>query len=294
MRRKILVTGSSGFVGTNFIRMSPEYDIFEVDLIKKKVTEVDFKGVVAVLHLAALVHQRKGASDEEYIKINCDLAFEMAKKSKSEGVKHFILMSTAKVYGESTLPGESWNEYSPCNPADAYGRSKLAAEKKVQRLGDEDFKITIIRSPLVYGSGVKANMFNLIKLTDRFPILPFGGINNKRSMVYIGNLVALLKKTIDKQAVGIFIAGNLYPISTTQLVQQISTSLAKKSILITLPVFLLKFLKFLFPALINRLTGSLLIDSTGTNNVLEFIPPFSFEHGIDEMVTWYKQIKMGH
>jgi nucleoside-diphosphate-sugar epimerase len=291
MKKKILITGSTGFVGTNFIKMSYDYDIVEIDLLLQKVDEVDFSGVDSVLHLAALVHQMGGAPEEQYFKINCDLAFETAKHAKSSGVKQFVLMSTAKVFGESTSDDNSWNENSDCNPKDAYGRSKLAAEKLIRNLQDEKFKVAIVRSPLVYGPGVKANMFNLIKLADKLPILPFGGIKNKRSMVYVGNLVALLQRVILTDASGIFIAGNNSDVSTTELVQQICRSLSKKRLLFTVPGFFMKAAGLIKPESVNRLTGSLVLDNKLTNASLDFNPPYSFEHGINEMVSWYKLCK---
>jgi UDP-glucose 4-epimerase len=292
MKNKILITGSSGFVGTNFIKMSPGYEICEIDLLIQKVDEINFSGVDSVLHLAALVHKMKGASQEQYFKVNRDLAFEMAKRAKDRGVKHFILMSTAKVFGESTNHTEPWNENSKCNPIDAYGKSKFAAEKLIRGLEDDDFAVAIVRSPLIYGAGVRANMFNLIKLVDKFPLLPLGGLNNKRSMVYIGNLVALLNLIINKHASGVFIAGNSFPISTTELVQQISRSLAKRRILIRVPNFLLKIARIFKPAIVDRLIGSLVLDNIKTNKVLDFIPPYSIEQGINEMVDWYQKTKI--
>lgn len=294
MRKKVLITGSSGFVGTNFIKMSQDFDIIEIDLLNQKVNDIEFEGIDSVLHLAALVHQMKGASEENYFKVNCDLAFEMAKQAKSKGVKHFLLMSTVKVYGESSPEKGYWDEQSVCDPTDAYGKSKLAAEKLIQSIEDESFAVAIVRSPLVYGPGVKANMYNLIKLADKFPLLPFGGIKNKRSMVYIGNLVALLSKIIQKNASGVFIAGNASPVSTTELVQQICRSLAKRRIIFTVPGILIKTARYFKPEFVKRLTESFLLDNSVTNKSLDFIPPYSFEYGIIEMVEWYKISKTEH
>jgi nucleoside-diphosphate-sugar epimerase len=289
MKNKILITGSSGFVGTNFIRMSPEFEIHEVDLIIQKVDEIDFSCVDSVLHLTALVHQMKGAPDEQYFKVNRDLAFEVAKKAKARGVRHFILMSTAKVFGESTAKRQPWNEYSICNPIDAYGKSKLAAEKLIQSLEDENFAIAIVRSPLIYGAGVKANMFILMKLINRFPFLPLGNIRNSRSIVFVGNLIALIKQIINKRASGIFIAGDNAPLSTTQIANQIAKSLHKKIWLIKVPGSIFKTTRLILPSIIDRLTDSLELDNHYTNEKLQFIPPFSSAEGIHEMVKWYKE-----
>lgn len=288
MIKNIAITGSSGFIGTYFIKNNSEFSIQEVDLLTSKVEEVSFTGIDSVLHLAALVHQPKGKNDDEYFKINRDLAFNTAKRAKSHGVKQFVLMSTVKVYGESTTNQAPWDENSDCNPEDSYGQSKFEAEKLILTLKDDTFKVAIIRSPLVYGAGVKANMYSLIKLISKFPILPLGGINNKRSVVYIGNLSALTTKVINDQASGLFIAGDKDPMSTSQISISIAHSLNKRIRLIKMPQILQKALKSLGPSYYNRLYGSLLVDNRKTNEFLSFSPPFSSEQGIQIMVEWYQ------
>lgn len=284
----IVITGSSGFIGTNFIKMSPNFIIKEVDLLTTQIEMIDFSGIDSILHLAALVHQMKGAPEDLYFKVNRDLAFNVAQRAKEYGVKHFVLMSTGKVYGESSKETYLFNEESPCNPLDPYGISKLEAEQLIKGLEDENFKVAIIRSPLVYGSGVKANMFNLIKLVDKIAILPFGGINNFRSVVYIGNLVALLQHIINNQVSGIFIAGDKSPISTTELVKLIGKGLGKKRRLIKVPKWILKIASYIKPAFVDRLFGSLVLDNSHTNDFLKYIPPYSSEEGLRDMVAWYK------
>jgi nucleoside-diphosphate-sugar epimerase len=291
MKKNVLVTGSTGFIGTHFVENNKIFNITEVDLITNEVSKIVFKNINTVLHLAGLVHQMKGAADEQYFKVNRDLAFEVAKKAKANKVEQFVLMSTAKVFGELTTEKHEWNENSECNPQDTYGKSKYEAEKLIKGLEDESFKVAIVRSPLVYGPGVKANMLNLVKLVDRFPILPFGGINNLRSMVYVGNLVALLKHIIDKQVSGIFIAGDRSPLSTMDLAELISKALGKKRILFQFPKFILNIANLFKPTYVYRIFGSIVLDNSNTNKFLEFIPPYTSEEGILEMVNWYKSRK---
>ena len=231
----------------------------------------------------------KGAPEEQYFKINRDLALEVAQKAKLQGVKQFVFMSTAKVFGESTTDMPAWNEYSECNPQDAYGKSKLEAEKLILGIQDENFKVAVVRSPLVYGVGVKANMYNLVKLTDKLPVLPLGGIHNRRSMVYVGNLVALHEHIIKTQAGGIFIAGDAQPLSTTELTRNIATALGKNRVLLSIPFIFRNILKKVKPMIFERLFGSLELDNASTNRKLVFTPPFSTDQGIAEMVAWYKQ-----
>ncbi len=284
----LIVTGSTGFVGTNFIESSSNLNIQTVDLLVKNPVDINFDAIDSVLHLAALVHQMKGAPEHEYFKVNRDLAFEVAKRAKEQGVKQFVFMSTAKVYGESDYKITYYNENSACMPSDPYGKSKYEAEKLISSLEDENFKAAIVRSPLVYGPGVKGNMISLIRLIDKFRILPFNKIDNKRSMVYIGNLVALLNTIIERQASGIFIAGDNAPVSTTELVSLIAKELKKPYYLFKLPKPFLKTLELVKPELVNRLFGSLVLDSTNTFHTLNFTPPYSTKEGIAEMIKWYK------
>ncbi len=284
----LCITGSSGFIGTNFIKNGQEFNITEVNLLTHKVEDTDFSGFDCVLHLAALVHQMQGAHEADYMTVNRDLTVDVASKAKAQGVKHFVFMSSAKVFGESTTGRYAWDENSECNPTDPYGKSKLEAEKLLLGLEDEYFKVAVIRSPLVYGAGVKANMYNLVKLVNRFILLPLGGIHNCRSFVYAGNLVALLKHIINKQSSGIFIAGDRESLSTTRLIQIIAKASNRKIILITIPSLAMKLLHVLKPTIADRLFGSLELNNTTTNTKLNFYPPFTVEEGIGEMVSWYK------
>ena len=190
---------------------------------------------------------------------------ELAKKAKESGIKQFIFMSTVKVYGEET--DSKYSENSICNPEDDYGKSKLKAELELQKLEDEDFKVSIIRTPIVYGHGVKANIKSLINLINKVPLLPFGKIENKRSMVYIGNLCHLVDEVIIQQKAGIFLASDNKPLSTTRLIELIAKNLDKKIYLIKIPFFesLLKLVK---PSFHKRLYGSLEVDNTITKQKL--------------------------
>ena len=162
-KKTLMITGASGFIGSNFIaRYKDRYNTISIDLIKNKPEDLDFKNVDCVLHLAALVHQMKGAPREKYFEINTELTRRVAKCAKASGVKHFVFYSTVKVYG---YDGDLYNhdiilnEDSPCNPKnDPYGESKLEAEKILKELEENEFKVGIIRPPMVYGKGVKGNM----------------------------------------------------------------------------------------------------------------------------------------
>ena len=284
--KKVLITGSNGFVGSYFInKYKNKYEIKKFSFLKDDIKNLDYSDIDVVFHLSALVHQMGGASADEYEKVNVTQTLQLAKKAKESGVKHFVFMSTVKVYGEET--NSKYTENTVCNPEDDYGKSKLKAEQELQKLEDENFKISIIRTPIVYGYGVKANIKNLINLVNKVPVLPFGKIENKRSMVYIGNLCHLVDEVIIQKKAGIFLAGDDEPLSTSKLIQLISKNLDKKIYLIKIPFFesLLKILK---PSFHKRLYGSLEVDNSITKQKLNLSNPYSVEEGIRLMIKGEK------
>ena len=280
--KKLLITGSNGFVGSYFIhKYKDKYDIKTFSFLKDDINNLDCIDIDVVFHLSALVHQMGGASAEEYEKVNVIQTLELAKKAKENGVKHFVFMSTVKVYGEET--NSVYTEHSECHPEDEYGKSKLRAEIELQKLENDAFRVSIIRTPIVYGYGVKANIKSLVKLVNKIPILPFGDIENRRSMVYIGNLCHLVDVVIEQQKAGIFLASDDEPLSTTRLIELIAKNLGKKVYLVKIPFFetLLKLLK---PSFYKRLYGSLKVDNSITKEKLSLKNPYSVEEGIKLMI----------
>ncbi|MDD5202697.1 MAG: NAD-dependent epimerase/dehydratase family protein, partial [Sulfurimonas sp.] len=252
------------------------------------------KDVNTIVHLSALVHQMGGASVDAYERVNVTQTLRLATKAKESGVGHFIFMSSVKVYGEETdgllrlAHNDKYNESTECHPEDDYGKSKLKAEKELQKLEDENFKVSIIRTPIVYGYGVKANIKNLVNLVSKAPILPFGSIDNKRSMVYVGNLCHLIDGVIGlrvKHAMteNIFLASDDEPLSTTKLITLIAKELDKKIYLVRIPFFetLLKLFK---PTFHKRLYGSLEVDNHVTMERLGIHNPYSTQEGIHAML----------
>ncbi len=166
---KLLLTGANGFVGSYFKNnYKKKYNINTFSFLNDNLEDLDLSNMDTIIHLSALVHQMGGASKEEYEKINVTNTTDLAKKAKVSGIKNFIFMSTIKVYGEEV--NIAYTENSECKPQDDYGKSKLKAEVELLRLEDKNFKISIIRTPIVYGYGVKANIKNLINLVNKVPI----------------------------------------------------------------------------------------------------------------------------
>lgn len=285
--KRLVVTGATGFIGTHFINDAKEYDITPVFLRAQLSQELTLANYDAIIHFAALVHQMQGAPEEAYLSVNRDLTLSLAQKAKEDGVKHFIFISTIKVYGEETTT-VPLNENTPCTPSDPYGTSKLAAEEALLKIASDSFTVSIIRIPLVYGEGVKANMLNLIKLCDKIPLLPFGGIENRRSMVYVKNLTAFIKILLQQRLSGVFIVADTVPISTTDLIKTIADALGKKLFLFTIPPFAVHLLQRFKPSIHQRLFGSLELDPTESFSRLRFTPPFTTEEGIKAMIRGSK------
>lgn len=280
--KELLITGSNGFIGSYFInKYKNKYNIKTFSFLKNDINTLDSNRVDVVFHLSALVHQIGGASAIEYERVNVTQTLDLAKKAKESGVKQFVFMSTIKVYGEET--NNKYTENTVCNPENEYGKSKLKAEQELQKLEDENFKVSIIRTPIVYGYGVKANIKSLVNLVNKISILPLGKIKNKRSMVYIGNLCHLVYTVIQKEQSGIFLASDDEPLSSSKLIELISKNLDKKIYLIKIPFFesLLKLLK---PSFHKRLYGSLEIDNIITKEKLNLKNPYSVEEGIRLMI----------
>ena len=280
---KILLTGASGFIGSYFInKYTTKYKIKTFSFLKDDFSKLILDNVDTIIHLSALVHQMDGATEEEYESINVTPTYKLAKKAKEMGVKHFIFMSSIKVYGEETdVP---YHERSVCSPQDLYGKSKLKAEQKILLLEDERFHISIVRTPIVYGCGVKANIRNLIHLVKKVPILPFYNIQNRRSMVYVGNLCHLMDMLIGynikhNKVANIFLASDDEPLSTTMLIDRIAKGLNKKIYFIKIPFFE-NVLRLIKPNFHKRLYESLEVDNSITKEILELKNPYSVEDGI--------------
>ncbi|MBK9322221.1 MAG: NAD-dependent epimerase/dehydratase family protein [Bdellovibrionaceae bacterium] len=188
VKKKIMITGATGFVGSNFIKSyETQYEIVPVSLRETAVEDIDFSGVNVVLHLAALAHQSSIVPFQRYYEVNTTLTEKLACRSKAAGVKQFVFYSTVKVYGvDGILDDKNFvlNEKTPIKPTDSYGKSKAMAEEILQKLEDEKFKVAIIRPPMIYGEGVKGNMASLIRLVDKIPILPFAYEANENCSQY--------------------------------------------------------------------------------------------------------------
>ena len=284
--KNILITGSNGFIGSYFKNnYNKKYNISTFSFLNDNLKELNLSNIDIIIHLSALVHQMGGESEEEYEKINVIQTIDLAKKAKSNGVNHFIFMSTVAVYGLETGTIQCNTKY---NPITDYGKSKLKAEKELLKLEDDNFKISIIRPPIVNGYNAPGNMKSLIILISKVHILPFANIQNKRSMIYVGNLCHFIDEIIIQEKAGIFLASDDEPLSTTRLCELIANNLDKKVYLLKVPFFesLLKLVK---PSFHKRLYESLEVDNSKTKKVLNLVNPYSVEDGIRLMLKDYSK-----
>lgn len=262
--KKILITGANSYIGISFEKYisqwSERYETDTVDMIDGSWREKSFSGYDAVFHVAGIAHSDNGKISKEkeklYYSINTDLTIETAKKAKEDGAKQFIFMSSAIVYGESAPIGKQKmiRKETSVLPTNCYGDSKVQAENGLRELGEEGFKVVILRPPMIYGKGSKGNYPSLSKFAQKFPLFPY--IKNERSMLYIENLCEFVRLMIENEEEGIFWPQNKEYINTSEMVKMIAAIHGKKVRLIKGMGWLLKIMSH-FTGLVNKAFGNL-------------------------------------
>lgn len=231
--RKILITGMNSYVGKSLenwlSRWISSYEITKISLRDGEWRNVDFSKYDVLIHLAGIAHVSTDPRlENEYYKVNRDLSIEVAKKAKNERVKQFLFASSIIIYGEDKrLSAENRiTETTVPMPTDFYGRSKLEADIAIQKLNDQNFKVVILRLPMVYGPDCKGNFPKLVKLARRIPIFP--DVDNCKSMIYVGNLCQFIKVIIDTERQGVFFPQNDSYTSSTLLMKTIASNYGRK------------------------------------------------------------------
>lgn len=267
--KRILITGADSYIGTSFEKWVKQpqfagmYEVDTLDMLGDAWKEKDFFGYDSVFHVAGIAHADVGKVTEEqkklYYKVNCDLAVETAEKAKKSGVKQFIYMSSIIVYGEGTSLRKKrviTRDTKP-NPSNFYGESKWRAEQKLTPLGDERFKVAILRPPMIYGEGCKGNYQTLRKISLKMPVFP--DFPNERSMLYICNFCEYLRIIIEERATGIHFPKNKEDIKTSELVRLIGTVHNRRTIImrgLNWCIYLLSYFPGPIGGMINKAFGS--------------------------------------
>jgi UDP-glucose 4-epimerase len=285
--KKILITGAGSYIGTaveEHLKQWPDrYEVDVVDMIDGSWKEKCFSGYDSVYHVAGIAHSDTGNVSEEqkafYYKINTDLTVETALKAKAEGVKQFIFMSSAIVYGQSAPLGKQKmiTRDTPTSPANFYGDSKVQAENGIMPLSDDSFRVVILRPPMIYGKNSKGNYPVLSKLAQKLPVFPY--INNQRSMLYIGNLAEFVRLMIENEEQGVFWPQNATYANTSELVKLIAGAHGKKVRLIKGTTWALKLMSHI-TELVNKAFGSLSYDLSMSEYKQEY-RSFTLEESIE-------------
>lgn len=313
---KILLTGANGFVGRShttelfkrnmpFITSSRSIVALSDDVMHFQASAVDgntdwsqaLVGIDVVIHLAARVHlMRDHAVDPlaEFLEVNLHGTANLALQAAKAGVKRFVYVSSIKVNGEYTEAGHAFDESSDAHPQDAYAISKWQAEQALHQISQETgMEVVIVRPPLVYGPGVKANFAKLLKLVDRGIPMPLGNVRNSRSLVYVGNLVdALIACASHPAAAGqTYLISDGEDVSTPQLIHALAEALHRPDRLFSLPINLMRRAASLVgkSAAVDRLTQSFVIDSSKIREELGWRPPYSMAQGLQATADWYRQ-----
>jgi len=267
--KRILITGTQGYIGkslADYLNRWPEkYRVDFLSLRGDDWRQANFAGVDAIVHAAAIVHQPSTKDDpsqaEIYDRVNHRLTAELAQKAKAEGVSQFLFLSSESVYGLHAPVGKTLTitADTPLHPTDNYGISKLKAEEALLALRGDDFRVAILRPPMIYGKGCKGNYQTLARLAGKLPIFP--KIANQRSMLYIGNLCEFLRLLIEDGADGLFCPQNAEYVSTSEMVRLIGAAHGKTIRLVGGCTWALRLLSHV-TALAGKAFGSLCYDKS--------------------------------
>ena len=320
MADHVLVTGANGFVGSALCRRllksgtlvrgavrdpekllpsgTPISEGFEWVALHDRSSEDEtihaFQGVQVVVHLAARVHMMADqASDplQEFRRVNVGWTDRLARSAASQGVRRFVYLSSIKVNGEQTVV--PFTEQDTPKPQDPYGVSKWEAEEALVQVSTQTgMETVVVRSPLVYGPGVRGNFLQLLNIFRRGIPLPLASIRNQRSFVYLENLVDALGRCIqDSRAVGrTYLVRDGEDLSTPELVRRLGDAMGSKVCLWPCPTSLLYWMGQVAGkrGMIDRLVGSLQVNSSKIQTELDWHPPFTVDAGLSETAVWFR------
>jgi len=314
---KVLVTGATGFVGSHLVRHLagkgykvrgvsrkevspfPEINNYEhakiEDVYSAEAWQPLLAGVDIVVHLIAKTHSSDSGDLKalpDYRHINVDITKALLDASSAAGVTRFIYLSSIKAVGEETPIEKPFTEESTCNPVDSYGISKREAEELILKYEGE-IDTVIFRPPMIYGPGVKGNFLRLLKAVDRGLPLPFGMIENARSMLYVENLTDAILTCLQSEKA----AGQIYHVadsetpSTKEIMVEMGRHLGKKPRLVPVPKAMLKTAGFLTgrTSEMRKLTESLVVGIEKISEELNWEPGYNISTGFEKTCRWFKE-----
>lgn len=300
--KRILVTGASGFVGKRLVsalaqnswevvasvrrpqRLDGAAEYLEAPDIEAITLPASLNGAQAIVHLAARVHVMTKSSQsalDEFHRVNVNGTLALARKAAASGIRRFVFISSAKVHGEEGF----FKESDPKAPTDAYSLSKVHAEAELEELASKTgMELVIIRPPLVYGPGARANFRALVSLIQRHVPLPLGRVDNRRSLVGLDNLASFVCTCVDHPAAAneAFLVSDGEDLSTAELARRLARAMNRRPILVPVPPGLLRATAKLLgqTGLAQRLLGSLQVDISKAKTALGWIPPVSVDAGL--------------
>lgn len=315
---KALVTGATGFIGVSLCKrlLTDTFHVRATSRTAKSAKNLPYGvtvvpitsigpdtdwsealcGIDVIVHLAARVHvmdEHAANPLAEFRRVNVAGTERLARMAAAAGVRRFIFLSSVKVHGEETeIPYTE--EYAPA-PQDPYGVSKLEAEECLRKIAAETrLEVVIIRPPLVYGPGVKANFLNLMKIVERRIPLPLASIHNRRSLVYLGNLVDAISTCVKhpRAAGQTFLVSDGDDVSTPELIRRMAQALESQARLLPFSPTLMRLAGRVCGkmAAVDRLVGSLTVDSGKICRELSWHPPYTVAEGLKTTAEWYKSI----
>lgn len=315
---KVLVTGASGFIASHLlpcllakgwyvraaVRNAERLKLLpprvEGIVVGELSPETDWSAasreIDVIVHLAGRAHVLRDRAVEEYYSTNVGASRSLAEAAAGAGVKRLVFVSSVKAMGETSSTDRPWTEEDSCFPQDSYGKSKREAELALFDVAKRaHIEVVVLRPPVVYGPGVGANIYRMLRAIERGWPLPLRSVKNRRSFIFVGNFVDAMIRAMEhsRASGGTFLVSDGKDLSTPELIRAIARAFGKPARLVPVPPVLLRLAGVVLGLSdeVERLLGSLTVDITKIRRLLDWEPPFGMEEGLGRTVRWYREAK---